>query len=473
MATIAAAPFHEPMGLSRGAMIAWGIGTLGPVTVLTATNALLLRFLTDNYGLAAGLAATLIAASKFYDAFADIAMGVVSDRTTSRWGRRRPYLIFGAVLLAISILAIFAAPAFASESARVGYMAAVMVFYATAYTVFNVPYMAMPGEMTRSYHERTELMRWRVYAVGLAIIIASAAGPKLLDLFGGGASAYAKMALAFAPIVVAAGIVAFLGTAGTPATERTLTHHSFAEQIRSAASNTPFVTLIMVKFITLMSLGVQAIFPFFFQRILGVPNGVLGSYFFWQSAMFLVAPSLWLWCSKRWGKKATFMGALAISLPVWLSWALAVHGEPLWLVYARGVLIGISGSGVILMGQSMLPDTMEYDFQCTGLRREGIFAALYTTVEKLSGAIGVALVGALLGVYGYVQSRTGAAEQPASALWAIRICMAYVPAAITLAGMAVLAFYKLDERALVRGAVGAGVGTGATETLGGAIDSDT
>ena len=79
MATIAAAPRHEPAGLSRGAMIAWGIGTLGPVTVLTATNALLLRFLTDNYGLAAGLAATLIAASKFYDAFADIAMGVVSD----------------------------------------------------------------------------------------------------------------------------------------------------------------------------------------------------------------------------------------------------------------------------------------------------------------------------------------------------------------------------------------------------------
>lgn len=142
------------------------------------------------------------------------------------------------------------------------------------------------------------------------------------------------------------------------------------------------------------------------------------------------------------------MAALGLSIPVWLSWILAVQGEPLWLVYLRGFLIGISGSGVILMGQSMLPDTMEYDFQRTGLRREGIFAALYTTVEKLSGAIGVALVGALLGAYGYVQSRTGAVDQPASALWAIRFCMAYVPAAITLAGMVVLAFYHLDEREL-------------------------
>ena len=448
MATIAAEPRNDPATLSRGAMIAWGIGTLGPVTVLTATNALLLRFLTDNYGLAAGLAASLIAISKFYDAFADVAMGVVSDRTKSRWGRRRPYLIFGAVLLAISILAIFAAPAFASQTTRVAYMTAIMIFYATAYTVFNVPYMAMPGEMTRTYHERSELMRWRVYAVGLAIIIASAVGPKLLDYFGGGEAAYANMALSFAPIVVAAGVIAFFGTAGTPATARTITHHSFGGQVRSAAGNKPFVILVAVKFITLMSLGVQSIFPFFFQRILGVPNGVLGTYFFCQSGMFLLAPSLWLWCSKRWGKKVTFMIALAISLPVWLSWAIAVQGEPLWLVYARGVIIGISGSGVILMGQSMLPDTMEYDFQRTGLRREGIFAALYTTVEKLSGALGVALVGALLGAYGYVQSRTGAAPQPASALWAIRFCMAYVPAVITLAGIAALAFYDLDERKL-------------------------
>ena len=448
MATIAAEPSGSKTTLTRGAMIAWGIGTLGPVTVLTATNNLLLRFLTDNYGLAAGLAATLIAVSKFYDAFADMAMGALSDRTKSRWGRRRPYLIFGAILLAISILAIFAAPAFDSAATRTVYIGAILIFYATAYTVFNVPYMAMPGEMTRTYHERSELMRWRVYAVGLAIIIGGALGPKLLGWFGGGADAYAKMALIFAPIIILAGIIAFKGTAGAPTTQRGVLHVPLGEQIRSAAGNRPFVVLVLVKFITLMSLGIGSIYAYFFQRILAVPISVLGTYFLCQSSMFLVAPSLWLWASRRWGKKATFMVALGLSIPVWLSWMLAVQGEPLWLVYLRGFLIGISGSGVILMGQSMLPDTMEYDFQRTGLRREGIFAALYTTVEKLSGAIGVALVGALLGAYGYVQSRTGAVDQPASALWAIRICMAYVPAAITAAGMVVLAFYHLDEREL-------------------------
>jgi glycoside/pentoside/hexuronide:cation symporter, GPH family len=256
------------------------------------------------------------------------------------------------------------------------------------------------------------------------------------------------MALVFAPIIVAAGIIAFVGTAKAPMTIQETTHFTLSQQIASAAGNTPFLILVLVKFITLMSLGLQSIFPFFFQRILGVPDSTLGAYFLVQSVMYLIAPSLWMLISKRIGKKWTFMAALGLSVPVWLSWALAAHGEPLELVYLRAVLIGISGSGVILMGQSLLPDTMEYDYRRTGLRREGVFAALYTTVEKLSGAIGVALVGAILSSYGYVQSRGAAVDQPESALWAIRFIMAYIPAIITVASMAALAFYKLDEAKL-------------------------
>ncbi len=434
--------------LSRGMMIAWGVGTLGPVTVLTATNALLLRYLTDFYGLAAGVAASLIAISKLYDVFADVAMGVVSDQTKGRWGRRRPYLILGVVLLAVSIVAIFSAPSFTSQSARLWYMTAILLFYATAYSVFNVPYMAMPGEMTRTYHERTDLMSWRVYAVAASILLATFCGPLMLDAFGGGARAYAGMALVFAPIVIGAGVIAFLGTSKAPATARPPTRYTFVQQIVSGFSNRPFVILMLIKFITLLSLGIQSIFPFFFQRILGAPNSVLGTYFLCQSLAMLATPALWRWLSQRIGKKLTFMTALAISLPAWMSWQFANHGDPLAFIFVRGLVIGASGSGVILMGQSMLPDTMEYDHLRTGLRREGIFAALYTTVEKLSGAIGVALVGAILGAYGYAQSRGGAVAQPTSALLAIRFTMAWIPAAITLAGMAALLAYNLDERRL-------------------------
>ena len=448
-ATTSATPLPARQGvLTTPMMIAWGLGTLGPVTVLTATNALLLRYLTDFYGLAAGLAASLIALAKFYDVFADVAMGVLSDRTRSRWGRRRPYLVLGAGLLAASLFGIFAAPAFHSQSLRVWYMGAILVIYATSYSVFNVPYMAMPGEMTRTYHERTTLMTWRVYGVGLSIMLATFVGPKLLQAFGSGMAAYRDMALVFAPIVVVAGLAAFAGTARAPATERIRQPGNFVGQLMSGLSNRPFAVLMLIKFITLLTLGIQSIFPFFFQRILNVPNGVLGTYFLCQSTMMLATPSAWRWLSRRIGKKRTFMIALAMAVPAWLSWQWAQQGEPLMLVYLRGVAVGASGAGVILIGQSMLPDTMEYDFLRTGLRREGIFAALYTTVEKLSGALGVALVGAILEHYGYVQSRGAAVVQPESALWAIRLIMAWVPAGITVLGMVALGFYGLDERTL-------------------------
>jgi GPH family glycoside/pentoside/hexuronide:cation symporter len=446
--------------LTRPMMIAWGIGTLGPVTVLTATNALLLRFMTDIYGVAAGVAASLIAISKFYDVFADVACGVASDRTVSRFGRRRPYLIGGAVLLALSVVAIFAAPGFASTGARTLYMGAILIFYATAYSIFNVPYMAMPGEMTGDYHLRTELMSWRVYAVGASTILATYCGPLLLQAFGGGAQAYAGMSLVFAPIVVGAGVVTFLGLKRAPASARAAIPHSLWAQARSVMTNRPFVALMAVKFVTLMALGVQSIYPFFFQRILKAPDGVLGEFFLSQALLILIAPVGWMWVSRRIGKKATFYIALLISLPVWISWWWASAADPVILVLVRGVLLGATGAGIILMGQSMLPDTMEYDRRRTGLRREGVFAALYTTVEKLSGAIGVALVGTILAAAGYVQSRGVAVVQPASALAAIRGILTWIPTAITVVAMAALAFYDLDEQKigaterLARGASG-------------------
>ena len=322
------------------------------------------------------------------------------------------------------------------------------MFYATAYSIFNVPYMAMPGEMTRTYHERTTLMSWRSMQSGWQSCWRRSAVRSCWICSAAAAAAYADMSFVFAPIVVGAGLIAFSGTANAPATARAAARPGLRALLVSGFSNRPFVVLMLVKFVTLMSLGIQAIFPFFFQRILGAPNSVLGLYFLCQSLMMIATPAVWSVLSGRVGKRATFLIALAISLPVWLSWLVAHHGEAVWMIYLRGLVLGASGAGVILMGQSMLPDTMDYDYRRTGLRREGVFAALYTTVEKLSGAIGVALVGAILGAYGYVASRGATIQQPASALWAIRATMAWIPTLITLAGMAALLGYNLDERKL-------------------------
>ena len=441
--------------------IGWGLGTLGPVTVLTATNVVLLRYLTDFVGLAAGVGASLIAFSKIFDAFIDPALGALSDRTKSRWGRRRPYLIIGSALLAVAVIAIFSVPDFATVGMRTVYVGAILLFYAVAYSLFTIPYLSMPAEMTDSYQERSRLMSWRVYAVGVSQIVASVLGPMLLGALGGGEGSYFWMALVFVPIILGSAWIAFAATRDAPFTERAVhVHYPFAQQVRSVIANKPFLVLILVKFLTLMSLGVQAVFAFFFAHVLKLSNSALGTFFLFSSLSLIASQPAWLWLLRRTGdKKLVYMTALAVGIPAFVSWLLAAPGDPAIYMYLRAMIIGVSGGGAILMGQSMLPDTMEYDYRRTGLRREGIFSGIYTTVEKLAGAIGVAFVGAVLSASGYVASRGGEIVQPDSAIQAIYLVMGILPAAISALGIIALLFYNLTEARLKSTGSASGQGT--------------
>ena len=435
--------------LPKTILFGWGLGTIAPVAVLTATNVLLLRYMTDFVGIGAGLAASLIAFSKIFDAFADPTMGAFSDRTKSDKGRRRPYLLWGGIFLAVSLIGLFSAPTGLGEEGRVIYMTIMLLGYALAYTIFNVPYLAMPAEMTRSYHERSHLMSYRVYAVGGAQMLASYLGPVVIAQAGGGARGHMVMALALAPVIIASALACYWMTAKAPFAMRNDTvRYPLAVQVKSAISNLPFVILILIKFLTLMTLGVYAVFPFFFKRVLQLSDAYLGVYLLISSIALMASQPAWLWLGRRIGKRYTYMLALGITVPFSLSWLLASQGEASWLIYLRAVFAGAGGGGAILMGQSMLPDTMEYDFRRTGLRREGIFAGFYTTVEKLAGAVGIAVVGGYLSYAGYIQSMGATVQQPGSAIRAIYVAISCIPALISTLGVAALLFYHLSEEKL-------------------------
>jgi GPH family glycoside/pentoside/hexuronide:cation symporter len=353
-------------------------------------------------------------------------------------------------MLALAVVGIFSVPDMHSTMLRTLYVGGLLLFYAVAYTVFNIPNLSMPAEMTESYHDRSRLMSWRVYAVGASQIIASVLGPMLLGYLGGTQSAYFWMALVFVPVILGSSWLTFSFTHDAPFTQRAEhVHYPFSEQVSSVLTNKPFLILILVKFLTLSALGVQAVFAFYFAHVLKLGNNVLGEYFLASSLGMILSQPLWLWLLRRLGdKKLVYMIALAISIPPNLTWLLAAPGDPMLYVYVRAVLIGTAGGGAILMGQSLLPDTMEYDFRRTGLRREGIFAGFYTTVEKLSGALGVASVGAILSAAGYVADRGGGAGQPPGAIHAIYLIMGIIPAAISISGIVGLMFYQLSETQL-------------------------
>ena len=434
-----------PARLATSLCLGWGIGSLGMSLMFSATGVLMLRYLTDYAGVAAGVAGLLIGLSKFYDALVDPLVGAASDRTRGRWGRRRPYLLWGGLLSAVSFALIFQLDA-VDPSLKVAAALVVLLLNASGYALFNVPYLAMPGEMTDDYHERTRLMSFRVAAVAAGQLLAASVGPLLILAFGGGAPGHQRTAWLLAAIIAIASVASFLSTRDAPA--KLVPHAAFGlgAQVRAAFSNQPFMLLLGVKLTYLLGLSIfMAVLPYLFTWVMKVSYQYLSLYFLLQASLMLLSQPLWVAVTRRIGKKRAYVvGSLVTSLSL-CSWLLAGPAEPAWAIMLRGAIYGLGGGGLMLIGQSMLPDVMEHDARLTGTRREGVLAGVYTTVEKLSFSIGPSLVGLVLEATDYVGSASGDVVQPAAALRAMYACIAVLPTLSILVGCVMLRWYRLDD----------------------------
>lgn len=446
-----ATAFNPAPRLSTPIRFGWGFGSLGMSLMFNATGLLMLRYLVDHVGLGAALAGLLIGAAKFYDAVTDPLMGTISDRTRSRSGRRRPYLLLGAAVSAISFAMIFNLAGVRDSDYLVVLVVLVLLLNATGYTIFNVPYMAMPAEMTDSYHERTSLMSFRVAAVAGGQLLASFVGPLLIVAYGGAAQGHAAMALWLALVIFAGGAVSFWMTRDAPFEPQLEAPKAvgFRGQFRTAMQNRPFMLLLGVKLTQLLGLAVFiAVLPFLFTRILKVSDAFLGLYFLFQGSLMLASQPVWVRISRRLGKRASFVVAAIIYSASGLSWLLAAPGEPTAWILARGAVAGFGAGGTLLVGQAMLPDTMEHDYRLSGVRREGVLSGVYTTVEKVAFALGPALAGLLLGAAGYIQSADATVEQPEAARMVIYLCASVIPVIFLGSGCLLLFGYDLTEERL-------------------------
>lgn len=439
---------HSPERLSAATCIAWGAGTVAVAALFNSVNVLLLRYVVDYAGISAALAGMLIAGSKLYDALIDPVIGSMSDKTRSRMGRRRPFLLAGGLLLAVAALLLFNMPSGGGTGTVVFFVFALLV-YATGYAAFSVPYMAMPAEMTSSYHERSRLISFRVAAVAIASMLAVFVGPVLMTAFGGGQTGHTALSIFLAIVVIAASIYCFVGTRNAPFHYSEASKATWAQKARSLAGNRPFVILLVVKVLQLMALAVtQAAMPFLFQRVLQLSDTMLGLYFLvFYGTMILVQP-IWVRLSKTRGKRDIYIAGTLLYGAIYLSWYFVTPGEPLALVFLRALALGAMGGAVLLLGQSLLPDTMQWDFLRTGMRREGMLSAVYTVVEKLAFALGAALTGIILGNTGYIEGGAAAAHQPPAAIEAIYWLASFIPLGFLALSAVALLFYDLTEEKL-------------------------
>ncbi|MGD0707312.1 MAG: MFS transporter [Anaerolineaceae bacterium] len=406
--------------------IAFALGDFGNNLVITAMGFYYLFFVVNVGGLTPVLAGVTYWVSRSVAACTDLLMGIVSDRTSSRFGRRRIYLLVGAIPMGASFMLLWLSP-FNSQTALFFYYLTVMLCFNVILSVVTIPYNSLMPELSQNYDERTSISGFRMAFSFLGNLVAAAGVALIVDNIYSGRevyrTSYPVMGLIIGGITIVLMLICFLGTK-----ERV---HADAEKIIGKNFWHDLKTMWQVKEMRLMivmfvlnQVGADifmALIIFYLKDVMLVTDSDTS----WIMAIPLViavaSVPLWVFLGEKLGKRQAYIAAAFFFL-IPLTMVIFAPAGNLAIVIVIAVLIGIGSSATQVLPWSMLPDVVELDEYQNGVRREGFFMGATQLIYKVCSALTVLLFTTLIGVFGYVENAvTG--TQPASALLAIRLLM--------------------------------------------------
>lgn len=442
-------PAHERLPLST--KLAFGAGDLGPAIATILVSFFQLFFLTTVAGLAPAAAGSILLVVKVWDAVNDPIMGWLTDRTTTRFGRRRPWLLIGALPFGLLLFAQWVAPPF-SDSGKYVYYLVVALLFDTAFTMVNVPYTALTPELTRDYHERTSLNSYRfAFSIG-GSLVAGALHQVIVGQFCADPTActtaesrvgYLVAGAIWGALVVLPFIWCFLGTKEryeAPADEAEM---GLVDQVRTVFANRPYRIVIGLYLFSWLAVQMTAAtltfyVTFWLQRADLIPIVLLAV----QGTAFVFL-FVWSAVSRRIGKRAVYYIGSVFWIAVQTTLFFVQPGQiPLTLGLAA--LAGVGVAVAYLIPWSMLPDVIELDELQTGRRREGMFYGFMVFLQKLGLAVGLFLVGLALQWQGFDEAAS-VGQQPASALLAIRFMVGPAPTVSLILGMLLATRYPITK----------------------------
>ena len=451
----------ENQKLDLKTKLAYGAGDLGPAITGNISIFFLLVFFTNVAGIPAGLAGSVLMIGKVWDAINDPIIGVLSDRTKSRrWGRRLPWMLYGAIPFGIIFFLQWIVPRFgADQSSNIWplfwYYVVIGLLSQVFYTVVSLPYAAMTPELTQNYDERTTLNSFRfAFSIGgsiFSLILAQIIFSKISDR----EQQYLLLAAVCAIISVLALYVCIFGVR-----DRVLAFEAkrtqgeqpasipFFEQLKIVFSNRPYLFVIGIYLFSWLGVQVTATtIPYFVVNYMRLNDSDVPSVMIAVQGTALLMLFVWSALSKKIGKKIVYF--LGMSL-----WIIAAGGlfflQPgqIGLMYLMAIMAGFGVSTAYLVPWSLIPDVIDLDEFRTGQRREGIFYGFMVLLQKLGLALGIFLVGNALQSAGFqaaIPGQTTLPIQPDSALLAIRIAVGPLPTIFLICGLFLTYFYPITR----------------------------
>ena len=403
--------------LSGSRIAAYGFGDFGFNLFYTGLNLYLLFYYTDVLGIAPTTAGVIFMIPVIWDAVTDPVMGSIATRTRTRWGSYRPFILFGAPMMAVSFVGMFAAPLLLPGAAIAACLISHIIFR-TAYTVVSIPYTALSAAMTKDGAERSKLAGARMVCAVAGGVLTAYSTLLLAKAFGGVdlAAGFVSVAILFATITTAIMVILFFTTSEDVAEAFTRQRLSLAQSWLFLRKNNAFWLLFSAVFASALGASIaNKALVYYVTYVVGdkeLVSPLLALYLLSTG----VAVPIWAWVAQRYSKR-----------DVWLAGAIFgafLQGFLLILAPAEFlpllVLICLSGlcnAAFITMFWAMLPDTVEFGEWRSGFRDEGIVFGLNQLALKAASGIGVGLLGILLGQIGYVANEMQTAETLEGLRW--------------------------------------------------------
>lgn len=440
--------------LSVATKLKYGVGDFGMAVVTAMLQFSLLYYYTDVVGVNSALAGTAMLVGKItWDLINDVLFGYLEDKTKSRWGKRRPYLIFCALPFALSFWLVFSVPQGLGNVAYFFIIIGSFILFDTFHTLANTAYSAMTAEITDDYNERTALTTYRMVFSIIGYLCGAGLTTMLAELISGGLGvsvhrAWSILSLIYGVLGAVAMLIPGLFLNYKPAVEEKPSQMPPIRAFLSTFKNKPFRSYLVVTMIMSVSFTmVTAMLNYYIENNIDMADvgfiimlAMLGIL-----ALFLVPCGI---VANKIGKAKTYALGLAIAAAALFVVFLLPNGRTN-LIYPLAAIAGIGFSAQWVCPNSMIPDVIEYDELLTGERREGLYYGMQQTCTKVTGALATAACGWGLELGKYVEAsgeNAGqAVTQPESALVAIKVLFALLPAIFLLICVPLLIKYPITK----------------------------
>ncbi len=429
--------------LSGGVKVGYGAGELGVAATEFFVRVYLLKLYVDTVGLSASVAGLVLALAVVWDAVTDPLMGEISDRTRSRFGRRRPWIGVGGVLTAVFFMVLFSPPPAAGQVVTALYLLIAYALFNTALTVIAVPHAALGGEISADPGTRNEIFGWRFLFANLGLALGIVA-PSAAARGGAGAE---QGAVWLAAAVAISGLVAVLATRGHDRagrnTRRGLSVSALGDSLSAVMRSKAFRPLLAAYLVGSIGLTLNASLAlFYYEHRLQLEEREVFTWILLPFAL-VIALSIggWVLLSRRLGRRPTaFAGVFLLGVGTTIVYPLfppgSLVGPVIWGLVG-GLLVGS-----VFLFDATVADVVDVEEALGGVHREGVFFGVWRMVSKLARAMGLAVTGWLLDAVGFAP---GAVEQTDVARWGLAVAFGPGVGVLFIAGALLWLCVPLDE----------------------------